>query len=155
MIGAFHLKTPKDLFAKLGRELERLRRDPDDVDVAFNFFVTAESLLDWLHPGNAGRSAREAIRRSAPLLEVVSHLASGAKHFDQLAPHHKSVTNSGSRVGIFGRQLSPDGGAIFRRQTMLAVELSGSAATALGPVVSVLDLAERVYAHWKADARLQ
>jgi len=37
MGGIFDLADPKDLLAKLGRELDRLRADPDDVDHAFNF----------------------------------------------------------------------------------------------------------------------
>ena len=42
--GFFDLKTPEDLLKKLEREYERLQQHPHDVDMAFNFFVTAEHI---------------------------------------------------------------------------------------------------------------
>jgi hypothetical protein len=68
MPGALHLKTPRDLFANLGHDLEQLKQRPDDPYAAFNFFVTAEHILDWLHP--AGRSI-EPIRRAARDAELL------------------------------------------------------------------------------------
>jgi hypothetical protein len=64
MIGIFDLIEPRHLFEKLGRELERLRSKPDDVDHAFNFFTTAEHMPDWLHPGytKEAKSQRETKR---------------------------------------------------------------------------------------------
>ena len=62
----FGLISPRDLLGKLGRDLEALRRSPSDCDLAFNVFVIAEHMLDLLHPD-------------------------GAKHFEQLSPHHRSV----------------------------------------------------------------
>ena len=63
--GVFGLKTPADLLQKMARELARLRDDPDNVDHAFNFFVTAEHMLDWLFPGEEHRATRRlsGIRR--------------------------------------------------------------------------------------------
>ena len=72
MAGSFDLSTPRQLLAKLSRELDRLRTAPNDVDHAFNFFVTAEHMLDWLHPGNKGKARREAIRKGEVMLQVVS-----------------------------------------------------------------------------------
>ena len=63
LAGIFDLKTPKDLLEKLGRDLERLRAAPNDTDHAFNFFVTAEHMPDWLHPGNKGKRDRERKRQ--------------------------------------------------------------------------------------------
>jgi len=51
MKGLFQLQTARDLLAKLGHDYERLRNSPNDAYVAFDFFVTAEHILDWLHPG--------------------------------------------------------------------------------------------------------
>lgn len=48
MTGVFGLTAPGELLAKLSRELNRLRTAPNDVDHAFNFFVTAEHIFDWL-----------------------------------------------------------------------------------------------------------
>ena len=42
----WYFETATDLLAKLARELGRMSESPADADVAFNFFVTAEHLLD-------------------------------------------------------------------------------------------------------------
>jgi hypothetical protein len=46
--GFFTLQTAHDLFAKLQREFDRLSARPTDIDVAWNFFVTADHLVDWV-----------------------------------------------------------------------------------------------------------
>lgn len=53
------------------------------------FFVTAEHIVDWIHPDN--KANREVLRSSMPLLRITSHIANGAKHFEAKAKHHKSV----------------------------------------------------------------
>src|SRR5207244_6451318 len=95
--------TPRELLAKLGRELERLRAAPNDVEHAFNFFVTAEQLPDWLHAGNQGAPRRKAMRDSEVVLQLVSDLASGAKQFDHLSEHHQTA----GRSGIMHRDPNP------------------------------------------------
>jgi hypothetical protein len=52
MHGAFDLKTPQDWLQRLERELAKFQAAPNDRDVAINFFVAAESMLDWKHPGD-------------------------------------------------------------------------------------------------------
>ena len=146
MSGIFELRSPADLLAKLGRELEHLRAEPNDSDHAFNFFVTAEHMLDWKYPGMANRVQREAERKT-PLLQLVSHIASGAKHFDKLLDHHQSVATTGLAV----RHPSP----MMRRflPDQLTVVVTHGAAEVLGTSrISVLALAEHVYAHWRARA---
>lgn len=43
----FELRTPRDLFAKAERELERLQRE-FSIDHLFNFFVTAYHIQDYV-----------------------------------------------------------------------------------------------------------
>jgi hypothetical protein len=69
MAGMFELRAPKDLRAKLRREYERLKSDPNDSDTAWNFLVTAEDMLDWLFPGDKEAMRRE--RDSDQLLQAV------------------------------------------------------------------------------------
>ncbi|MFH0916882.1 MAG: hypothetical protein V1912_10605 [bacterium] len=156
MPGAFGLTTPADLLRKLSRELDRLRATPNDVDTAFNFFVTAEHLPDWLHPGDGGKAQRRAIREAEPLLQVVSHLASGAKHFDMLSPHHRSVTWSGKGGGFFASRMfaSRMFAARFFGRVSLQVSLDGPAANQLGSSTRAIELAEQVYAYWSAVGRV-
>ena len=44
----FQLVTPAHLFEKMERDLEALNASSSDSMLAFNFFVTAENLPDWL-----------------------------------------------------------------------------------------------------------
>jgi hypothetical protein len=46
--GFFQLHTAEYLFSKLQWELENLRQNPSNPWLAFNFFVTAEHLPDWV-----------------------------------------------------------------------------------------------------------
>src|SRR5438093_3868693 len=92
--GLFQLREPRDLLAKLVHDYDRLRETPDDPYPAFDFFVTAEHLLDWLYPGAAGKARRTAERNSQVILQVVSHLATGAKHMVPEDPRHRSVQHA-------------------------------------------------------------
>src|SRR4051794_3920716 len=100
MEGLFTLKTPADLREKMRRDLEKMRAAPLDADAAFNFFVTAEHMLDWVYPRDANRQARTDARKKSTLLQVCSHLANGAKHFEVEGKQHQSVDKTG-RSGIF------------------------------------------------------
>jgi len=156
MSGIFDLKEPHHLLAKLERELHRLRSNPDDADHAFNFFTTAEHMLDWFYPGNSGKPTREQLRNNDPLLATVSHLATGAKHFDKLSPHHKSVTNSDRKggfwaPGFWAKHFWAPG---VWAEPRLSITLTGAAASSLGATITALDLAERVYSYWSEPGRV-
>lgn len=152
MRGAFGLTTPKDLLGKLERELKQLRSSPNDSDIALNFFVTAEHMLDWLHPGNANRKTRKSLINGEPLLQVVSHLASSSKHFDQLASHHKSVEEARESGGYFGASYfgaSYFGSGYFGGRRLL-IKFKGDAIKHFGDSSPVLEVADKVYAFWQA-----
>jgi hypothetical protein len=145
MPGVFDLQNPADLFAKLGRELARLENAPNDVDHAFNFFVTAEHMLDWRFPDPGGKSTRAAWRKREPLLQLVSHIASGAKHFEGLGDHHSSLIGS----GLHHRHPNP----MMRRMmpSQLCIAAGGEVAAMLGGArVTAISLAKTVYAFWQA-----
>ena len=94
--GLFEMRVPADLVKKLAHDLERMERSPLDQFAAFDFFNTADSIVDWLHPDRKSfkdnRTAREKLRKSDVLLRVASHLANGSKHFHAMA--HRSVTGT-------------------------------------------------------------
>ena len=156
MSGVFNLNHPQDLLAKMARELNRLRVSPDDVDHAFNFFVTAEHMLDWIHPEPERRAQRKALRRDDPLLATVSHLASGAKHFDHLQGLHMSVTKSERRVGAWadGAWAPSMWAPGAWRPTKLWVTLDGEAAEAFGARIDALAMAEKVFRYWSEPGRV-
>jgi hypothetical protein len=85
-----------------------MHADPMDTYAVFDFFVTADHVLDWLLPDSPGKSRkveRSARRAGNRLLEITSHIANGAKHFRATAAHHKSVADVESRP----RLLRPPG----------------------------------------------
>lgn len=144
--GFFLLQTPRDLFAKLQRDFDRIQADPGSNDAAFDFFLTAEHLLDWCYPGRANCDKRRQLRESTPLLSVVSHIANGAKHFRADAPHHNSVTG----------ETAVERGISFPISLPLAfpladlvVDLDGSAAAEFGAQARVRDLAAALLEYWE------
>ena len=149
MQGVFTLTSARDLLTKLEHDYELLAKSPNDPYCAFNFFVTAEHMLDWVYPGNANRDARTQARQQEVLLQVCSHLASGAKHFQVEAPHHTSVKGTVVRRGNPLRSPllhSPllHGGGI----PGLCINLEGDAKDVLGTSVRAAALAKKVLDYW-------
>jgi hypothetical protein len=92
--GFADLKSPADILAKMKHDLARIENDPMDTYAAFDFFVTAEHIVDWIHPDSSEKqegNKRKRIRTGNPLLSLVSHIANGIKHFIALDPNHQSV----------------------------------------------------------------
>ena len=140
--GIFALKTPQDLFRKLEHDMQRLEAEPLNVYAAFDFFVTAEHMLDWVHPCDSTRQKAE--RQSNSLLEVCSHLANGSKHFQATNPRHQSVNDAQEHRGAFSSAFSRDFDI-----SRLEVHLKGTAEAAFGSVVEVTDLARKVLDYWR------
>lgn len=151
MDGIFNLRCAHDLLGKLEQDFARLRDNPRDETAAIDFFVTAESLLDWLHPGHLNRQARESERSANIVMQVTSHLATGAKHFRPEAKHHKSVKHSKKVGGTFAARTFAAG--MFKANTFskgnLIIELEGEAERQLGESISAILLAQLVLDHWK------
>ena len=144
------LQRPDDLVAKLAHDFERIRASPADAYAAFDFFVTAEHIVDWLLPDSPGvdqSPARKSKRQSSALLRITSHIANGAKHFEALAKHHDSVADLEQQSGGFDplafspRAFSP---AAFKMHG-LNVRLEND------KVVHVLTLAEDVLSYWQRE----
>lgn len=144
------LQQPSDLVAKLIHDLGRIKAAPDDPYAAFDFFVTAEHIIDWMFPDSPGidqTAVRKAMRASSDLLKITSHLASGAKHFQALAKQHDSVADIKQQSGGFDprafspRAFSP---AAFKSHG-LNVHMES------GRIVHVLPLAEDVLGYWQTE----
>lgn len=151
MSGIFSSKEPKDLFSKLCRDLERLRSDNKDESAAIDFFVTAESLTDWVHPGRVNKEKQKSHRNSSVLLQIVSHIASGAKHFKVEAKHHKSVSSSHKAGGYFGSNYFASNyfSSNYFSKGNLVIVLDGGAKIELGETITAIDLAEKVKEYWE------
>lgn len=154
MIGFGSLQSPKDLLAKLQHDYRLLSDAPGNTYIAYNFFVTAEHMLDWLYPGDrgsGGEKSRTGKRQSEILLRIVSHIANGAKHFHPNPKRHHSVTHVDHSDAPYGHGKYGDGryGA-----DDLIVTLEGEAAAKFGVVISALTLAEHVLLYWQSHPPL-
>ena len=162
MKGIFSLRTPTDLLQKLEHDLNLIQERPDDSYVAYNFFVTAEHMLDWQYPGYANKTLREKLRNNKIILQICSHLANGAKHFAVQAKHHKSVSDTAKKA-VYGGGALPKGsfpiGAIPKYgmpgkwSDELFVELSGEASVTFGKAIGVVALAERILEFWRGQIK--
>lgn len=138
--GFFSLTSASDLIAKARSDLDAFRSKPLDSYRAFNFFVTARHVPDWLFPGD--EKAQKALFDKHVELRVCRHLADGMKHLVLKAPHHTQVTGTGQRRGVF------DPNAFDNRAFdvgNLTVDLSAEDSHALGVTgpASAIALAER------------
>ena len=132
----FQLTSPAHLFQKMESDLATLAASGSDSRLAFNFFVTAEHLPDWLQQ-------RELVRKHA-LLRVVSHLANGAKHFTLDPKRHNSV-DATSRDTYAEDYAEP---GYF--EDLLLVHLSTEEAKELGkPAFDVLELGRMLLDFWR------
>lgn len=144
--GLFALQRPQDLLTKLRHDFKRLELSPLDQYAAFDFFVTAEHMVDWQYPHDTDSSKRTKLKNSTVLLQVCSHIANGSKHFQATAKQHVSVKTTEVHSGAFQRDaFQADAFDVSR----LIVQLQGRAARELGKSIDVLELARRVLEFWE------
>jgi hypothetical protein len=142
--GFAELRTPCDLLRKLEHDLRRMAEDSGDTYAAFDFFITAEHLLDWQYPDPAGKATRKAARQAHLMLEITSHIASGAKHFVAIDPHHKSVS------GIEKQGYADDYVESGYIEEPIVVKLSPNEAAVFGSTeIGAVALGNRVLAYWR------
>lgn len=148
--GFAHLNTTRDLLDKLVHDQSRMRSNPNDFYAAFDFFVTAEHMVDWYLPDceiGSQTKARKALRDSTPLLALVSHIANGAKHFEATAKHHKSVDDVRAHEGGFSPSAfssSAFSPAAFQFAG-ITIKLSDGSAR------HVFDIADEVISYWQRE----
>jgi hypothetical protein len=146
----FALSTARDLYAKLQRDYAAFEADPLSVDLAYNYFVTAWSLLDWKYPGAAHASTRRNLRDTEPILQVLDHVANGLKHFALDAKKHVSVKGTDRAGGYMGNWFGNYMGDWFGRRGLF-VELDGPARSALGNRVEAIALAKAAMSFWDQE----
>jgi hypothetical protein len=140
--GVFSLRTPRDLREKLESDFQRFARaapaSREAQYAAFDFFVCAEHLADWLahSTGAPAKSLRAYL--DGPL---VSHIANGAKHFSVKDTRHTTVNDTSVEVGGF--QSGAFQSNAFATVQQLVIELEN------GTIESVMTVATRVLEHWR------
>jgi hypothetical protein len=144
--GFAELRVPRDLVKKLEYDLERVLQSPQDQYAAFDFFVTAEHIVDWIHPDD--RKAREAARSSSSLLRITSHLANGVKHFEAKMAHHQSVADVEKSRYVEAGYVEE---GYF--EDALIIHLSAAEQSSFGQSsIEAAVLAKQVYEYWQSNA---
>jgi len=138
--GFFDVRDPHALFQKLRYDCERLRASPLNVFPAWDFFVTANHMMDWNWP-SAGNAQHRKERHAETIPRICELLANGAKHFilnrehtavAQIERTHGAFDSGSSHVASF------DGGA-------LVITLDAREAADFGVTeITALELARRV-----------
>lgn len=149
MSGIFELKTFEDLYSKLKRDYLAFEQDQLNSDLAFNFFVTAWHLLEWVYPGDC--TAQKSARDSNIILQICEHLAVGAKHFNPTSRKHKSVKNSDISGGAWAKKAWAPG--VWKKGVWgekLVVYLDGDASNEFGNQAYAIDLAKAALEFWKS-----
>jgi hypothetical protein len=153
----FEMKEPLDLLHKLEREHERWKSEPLKIDFAWNFFVTAEHLPDWMGRAHAGPpllggDSIEKFKASRPLLRICSHIANGGKHLVPDPKRHTSVDRTvRERSGYIEAGYIEDG--YYAEELMLRVYLTPDEMAALGrdaADIDALGLADRIMEFYRA-----
>ena len=135
--GFLLLAEASDLFEKLEHDYAELVKDHNNPYKAFNFFVTAEHLPDWV--------GDTSIKNKNPYLRISSHLATGAKHFSVTNPKKDSV--EGASVDVYVQDGYVDKDYFY---TELILRLTEKEQKELGvDSISLLDLAKKVKNFWE------
>ena len=143
--GFFTLRTPADLLEKLEADFNRLKAASQDSReaqyAALDFFVCAEHFPEWILAQNGGSITEY---RAYPDGPIVSHLASGAKHFRVDDHRHTTVKDTLVEPGAF-QENAFQTDAFHTAQLVVELESGG--------VESAVDLASRVLEHWRTQLR--
>jgi hypothetical protein len=148
--GLFHLQSPKQLLEKLRHDFARLKEDPVDAYAAFDFFVTARHMPEWLYPDDPAKC--KVLFDEHVLLRVCRHIAEGSKHFRAKDPRHNTVKDLSNRGGAFQPGAFQSNAFQVGR---LFVELDGEAVASLGTDIEVVALAERILGFWDVHPDLR
>ena len=134
--GFLFLKDANSLFKKLKHDYETFKADNKDQYKAYNFFVTAEHLPDWV--------GDTTIKDKNPYLRIASHLATGAKHFQVTNPKKDSVHSTAIDVYVVEGHTEEE---YF--ETVLTLIITDKEAEELGiNSIAVMNLADEVISFW-------
>jgi len=141
--GLFDLRTPQDLLAKARHDFGRLKSSPLDQYAAFDFFVTARHIPEWV-AGPGGDKGSALFKRYVEL-RIARHIAEGAKHFEATDTRHKqvsatTVTPGAFQAGAFQSSAFETGGL------SVALDPADPDTSLLGTRIDALELARRVLA---------
>jgi hypothetical protein len=133
--GFFPLRKPDDLFEKVRHDYSRMLTDRLDVYAAYDFFVTANHLVEWTWPSDS--DARRDVRERDALPRICEHVANGATHFvlkrrQRAAFHTDQADAPGSDLDSAFSDPGEFPSPIFGAEDGLFVTLQAAEAGAIG-----------------------
>lgn len=141
----FGLTTAQDLMRKAEHDLVRFRANPTDVYVAFDFFVTAQNVPEWLYPTKRQKNQREKVFDEFVELRVCRHLGNAVKHLKlENRKDNRQVGSTYLSPGAWGGSWGETWGSSWGRgQLMIVLDHTDPDTTILGPEIKALELAEK------------
>ena len=138
--GLFSLRTPRDLLDKLESDFARVEQaDAASTEAqcaAFDFFVTALHMADWMSHSTGGSVASHG---AYPDGALVYDVGCGAKHFRVRPEKHTTVSDTGLAGAFDPAFFSPE----YFDVAHLIIDLED------GTSVDALEVARRVLNHWR------
>jgi hypothetical protein len=142
--GFFDVRDPQSLFQKMQYDYGRMIAEPLNVYPAWDFFVTANHLIDWIWP-SAGTAQHREERTVEAIPRICEHLANGAKHFI-LNREHSAVSQLEKVDGAFDSGAFDTSG--FETDALM-ITLDAKEAAELGVQrLAAQALARRVLIYW-------
>lgn len=120
-----------------------MKARPDDIDPAFDFFVTARHLPDWRWPESmtGWKAARAQAIADSRDLRIVRDLGDQAKHY-RITFRRPVVDDLGRTEGAFDPQ-------VFDRGTFAVGSIEIEVPD--GPPIDAIEFAERVVDWWARE----
>ncbi|MEX0812077.1 MAG: hypothetical protein WD048_07650 [Chitinophagales bacterium] len=146
--GFIELYTVNDYWKKLEFDFANLTKNKDDVYLAFNFFVTAYHLIDWVFQGRYSND--RAKLNSKPILRLCNHIASGIKHFAVDSQRHKSVREI-KKNRYFEKGYIEEGYI----ESPIIIYLEDELKSEFGESIAIIDLAKKVMHFWKDELTIR
>jgi len=140
--GFIELNNVTDYWEKLLHDYDELKKSDEDAYKAFNFFVTAYHLLDWIFEGKYPEERTKL--NNIPLLKICSHIANGIKHFEPI--RHDAVKEV-EKEGVYEEVVYEEG--IYERP--IIIHLDDDFITGIGNSIRISDLADKVIEFWKKE----
>jgi hypothetical protein len=149
--GIFGLTSPRDLLDKLMYDFKRLKADEGRqamLYTAYDFFVTAYSLVDWEKKHKHMTSAQATTLYDSMIIKICGDIANGSKHFRRDRPPTTTMKTHSAPPAFDPAVFQQNA---FQTAWSAWVELSPSEAQAVDvpEICPVLELAEKVLEYWR------
>jgi hypothetical protein len=141
--GFFDIRDPQALFKKLRYDYQRICAEPLNAFPVWDFFVTANHLVDWIWP-SAGTAQHRQERAAETIPRICEHLANGAKHYIVNRTHAAvaQIERTGEAFAGYRSDRTEDGDALL-------ISIDAREATELGTTcITARELARRVLIYW-------